>query len=431
MNKRSKVLPIILTLMLVVATAIAVKVSFFDAKIGEAILTGAESKPNVSATPAPTKTSVNEQAPISNEEYRAVWVSYIEYEQMDFSSEATLRTQSAAMMKNIKDAGLNTVILHARPFGDAMYKSDIFPMSHIVTGTQGGDAGYDPFAVMIQEARTAGLRVEGWVNPYRVKLTENKPATLAENNPAVKFMADEATKDYVIEASGGLWYNPAIPEVRSLIVDGVAEICENYDIDAIQYDDYFYPTTEPFFDQISYDAMGGGAELGDWRRENVNALVRDTYKKIKEINPEIIFGISPQGNNDNNFNSQYSDVELWLKESGYVDYVSPQIYWGFDYRTKSGDDRYSFTECADEWLGYERKDGVELHIGLGAYRIGTQDGSAVESDEWNSGNNIAKMADYISEKGGDGYIIYSYRHLWDAESELAVAELAALTQTNK
>ena len=429
--KKNKILPAFLILLLVLATALAVKVSFFDTNIGEAILTGAESKPAGTATPAPTEQPVSEPAEISGEEYRAVWVSYIEYEQMDFQSEDALRPQAASMMKNIKDAGLNTVILHTRPFGDAMYKSEIFPMSHIVTGTQGGDAGYDPFAVMIEEARLAGLRVEAWVNPYRVKLTENKPATLAQSNPAVKFMADDATKDYVIEVNGGLWYNPAIPAVRELIVDGVAEICENYDIDAVQFDDYFYPTTEESFDQTSYDIMGNGAELGDWRRENVNSLVRDTYKKIKEINPEIIFGISPQGNNDNNYNSQYSDVELWLKEGGYVDYVSPQIYWGFDYRTKSGDDRYSFTECADEWLGYERKEGVELHIGLGAYRIGTQDGSAVESDEWSGGNNIAKMADYISQNDGDGYIIYSYRHLWDDASELSKAELTALTQTNK
>lgn len=130
----------------------------------------------------------------------------------------------------------------------------------------------------------------------------------------------------------GIYYNPGSEEARQLIVDGVKEIVANYNVDGIHFDDYFYPTTDASFDSGTYAAYqnsGGTLSLADWRRENVNILVRQTYAAIKSINPSVKFGISPQGNMSNNYNVQYSDVAKWISTSGYVDYICPQVYFGF------------------------------------------------------------------------------------------------------
>ena len=232
------------------------------------------------------------------------------------------------------------------------------------------------------------------------------------------------------EVDGGLWYDPAIPEVRQLIVDGVTELCKNYEIDGVQFDDYFYPTTDPSFDADAYAKYGEGKPLDEWRRSNVNQLVRAVHDAVKAANPKLTFGISPQGNADNNYGQQYSDVGLWMREPGFVDYVCPQIYWGFDYRTSGGSDKFAFDVCTESWLDQPRDASVALYVGLGAYRIGEGDGSSQESGEWQSGINLAKMVKFLREAGADGYAVYRYDNLFRGPSQLMDAERAALTQAN-
>ena len=124
-----------------------------------------------------------------------------------------------------------------------------------------------------------------------------------------------------------------------MVVQGVTEIVQNYDVDGIQFDDYFYPTTDEAFDTESYARYGGGQDLAEWRRANVNTLVQKVYAAVKAVKPEAVFGISPQGNNDNNYSQQYSDVALWLSTPGYVDYIMPQVYWGYNYTLQNGSAR--------------------------------------------------------------------------------------------
>ena len=284
---------------------------------------------------------------------------------------------------------------------------------------------------MIEEAHSRALRLEALVNPYRIRGSAAMPKTLAEENPASAFAADPARADWVVEQGEGLYYNPAIPEVRALIVNGVREICENYQVDGIQFDDYFYPEgADDSFDQAAYDRLASGESRADWRRENVNALVRDTYAAIKEVNPEITFGISPQGNNNNNYNVQYSDVALWMSQQGYVDYVMPQIYWGFDYRTVGGQEQFAFENCLAGWLALPRLPEVKLYVGLGAYRIGVGDGGSNPQDEWFCGENLARQATALREAGADGYGLYSYRWLFGTDQPQAAPETAALTAVN-
>ena len=322
-RSRRGLLTLLLGILLAAGTIVAVAGSLHRAP-------ASASAPEAGGSAAQDSAAGKEQQPgetpaAAGEEYRAIWITYLEYQQMDLSSEAAFRSQIATAFDQIKALGVRTVIAHVRPFGDALYDSDYFPWSHLITGTQGADPGYDPLAVMIEEAHSRALRLEALVNPYRIRGSAAMPKTLAEENPASAFAADPARADWVVEQGEGLYYNPAIPEVRALIVNGVREICENYQVDGIQFDDYFYPEgADDSFDQAAYDRLASGESRADWRRENVNALVRDTYAAIKEVNPEITFGISPQGNNDNNYNVQYSDVALWMSQQGYVDYVMPR-----------------------------------------------------------------------------------------------------------
>lgn len=359
--------------------------------------------------------------------YRAVWISYLEWPLFDTSSADAFTRSVGAALDRCAAAGLNIVIAQVRPFSDAVYPSSIYPWSHLVTGTQGQDPGFDPLAILIEQTHARGMVFEAWINPYRVRLNESTPrGALAANNPAVLH------EDWAIEAGGGLYYDPARPEVQQMVVDGVVEIVKNYNVDGIEFDDYFYPTTDEAFDEDSYARYGAGQALNEWRRGNVNTLVQSVYAAIKAIRPTVAFGISPQGNNDNNYHQQYSDVGLWLSTPGFVDYVMPQVYWGYNYTLSNGSARFAFENLVSEWLAMPRADGVSLAFGLGAYRVGEGDGSATPSDEWQSGHNLADMVRTLAAHGADGYGIYRYESLFGGGEYAALrqSEQAALSEVN-
>ena len=364
------------------------------------------------------------------EEIRAMWISYKEWETMDFSSEAAFTEQAAQLMANSAELGMNRVLVQVRPFADAIYPSELFPWSDLCTGTQGQDPGYDPLAILVEQAHSAGLAIEAWVNPYRVRLNASYPAgELAADNPAI------AHPEWAREVNGGIYLDPANPDVQAYIADGVQEILDNYAVDGIHFDDYFYPTTEESFDEAEYAASGTDLSLADWRRENVNSLVSLVYRTVKESSPTAVFGISPQGNPDNNYNGQYSDVGLWMSTPGYLDYVMPQIYWGFGYTLKSGSDRFAFENIVAEWAAMPRADSVALCAGLGAYRIGDGDGGSNENStsQWQTGCNLASQVEGLRGAGLDGYALYRYASLFDnaAWSDLAAQECEALRQVNE
>ena len=390
------------------------------------VLTSCTDKDDSSMTPSNSE-EVSEISEISTiqglQEYRAVWISYLEFENMDFGSEEVFRTQVREMFANCKSIGLNTVIVQVRPFGDALYTSSLFPWSHLITGTQGVAPNYDPLQIMVEEAHAMGLQIEAWVNPYRVQLNANKPQTLAQSNPAVQ------NTEWAIEANGGLYYNPALPEVREYITQGTLEIVQNYDIDGMHFDDYFYPfpLDVPFDEHL----LPAGEDLTHWRRENVNMLIRQVYSAIKAENPNVRFGISPQGNMGNNYTQQYSDVELWLSTEGYADYIMPQIYWGFGYTTSTGSEAYRFDTLVQQWAALPRHENMQLYVGLGAYRIGAGDGGSNPQDEWMSGHNLADMVLYMrSLDNVGGYALYRYEHIF-MQDEYAPQEVIALAEANE
>ena len=348
---------------------------------------------------------VQKEKTTAEEPMKAVWISYIDLRQVDFSTEESFRKDIDNMFTNCRDTGLNTVIVQVRPFGDALYRSDIYPYSHIITGIQGQAPGYDPLEIMTALAHSKGLRIDAWVNPYRAK-QNSQPGGFSRDNPA-------NNTAITVSTGIGIYYNPALQQVRDMVTAGVVEIVENYDVDGIHIDDYFYPSTEEYIDSAEYAVYGGSLSLADWRRENVNMLVRQMYSAIKKADSNVTFGISPQGNNYNNYNVQYSDVVLWLGEKGYCDYIMPQLYWGFDYITETGSDRFSFDKLCSEWAGLPRADGVKLYVGLGAYRIGAGE-NGNRRPEWQRGDNLARMAWTADTYSGiDGWALYSYGNLFN------------------
>ena len=362
-------------------------------------------------------------------EWRAVWVSYLEWAGMDFSSEEAFRAGAAALMDNCAALGLNTVIAQVRPFGDALYPSELFPWSHLCTGTQGQDPGFDPLDVLLVEAHARGLSLEAWINPYRLRSSATQPGALAPNNLA------NTHPDWVAAVGEGLYLNPAHPEAAAYVVEGVKELVSRYPVDGVHFDDYFYPTTDLSIDEAFF-AASGAADRSAWRREKVTALVKAVHDAVKAQDPTLRFGISPQGNPDNNLSQQYSDVSAWLTAEGEqaaVDYICPQVYWGYGYTLSSGSTRFAFENILPEWMAMPRSLSVALYFGLGAYRIGEGDGGANpdSQSQWSTGGALARQVADLRAEGAGGYALYRYDSLFrSAWPELAQAEQAALTGAN-
>ncbi|WP_058484835.1 glycoside hydrolase family 10 protein [Defluviitalea phaphyphila] len=348
-----------------------------------------------------------------DDEVRAVWISYLDLQNVINKNEIDFELSIEEMFSNIKNAKLNTVIVQVRPFGDALYPSKYFPWSYIITGTEGIAPQFDPFKIMVDKAHEKGLKIEAWINPYRIR-NNNKP--ISDNNIALKWLTDGSNR--VIKIDNGIYYNPASEDVRDLIIKGVMEIVENYDVDGIHFDDYFYPTTDPQFDKVDYEQYkneGGLLSLEDWRRENVNLLIKEIYKSIKNYDDSIKFGISPQGIIDKNYNTQYIDIYKWLSSSEYIDYICPQIYFGYNHST------YSYDKLINQWNKLIKNNDIKLYIGLAAYKIGREDIYAGKGKyEWIETDNILeKMINdgRINDNYG-GFVLFRYDFLWNPEKHL-------------
>lgn len=266
---------------------------------------------------------------------------------------------------------------------------------------------YDPLEIIISEGHKAKLSVHSWINPLRCQ-TDAQLKEL-DNKYIIKQWYDDNSKNgtYIIKINDRWYLNPAYEEVRNYVADGVREIAENYNIDGIHIDDYFYPTQEESFDTAAFKESGN-SDLKQWRTENIDNLVKGVYNTIKNVNPNIIFGISPQGNIDSDCNVLYADVKKWCSEEGYCDYIVPQIYYGFE------NESLPFENTVNEWLKLNTCDNVKLIIGICTYKIGKEDKWAGSGkNEWKETKGIpAKQAEFVFKNKTDGIAVYSYESLF-------------------
>jgi uncharacterized lipoprotein YddW (UPF0748 family) len=406
-----KFAPVILSAVLLV-TALAARAYYENGEV----------KP-VSTSTMDTATNDNakvEQNERSTKEMRGVWVSYIELDMQNESdkSESAFREKFKNIAITSKNAGFNTLIVQVRPFCDALYDSKFFPYSHILSGEQGVNPGYDALEVMCEVCSQLDLDIHAWVNPYRIS-TDSTPQVLSETNP---YVIDNELGE---ETESGIFLNPANKMARKLIIDGVTEIVKNYDVDGIQFDDYFYPTQDSEFDDEEYaeyvDTVGAMncMSVDNWRIANVNTLICDTYRAIHKISNDVDFGISPQGNIDNNAKI-YADVKTWCICKGFVDYICPQLYYSLD------NPALTFENSLNSWASLDINKNVKLYVGLAGYKANT------DSDEgtWLYSDNVLSKEYMIAMQNEkvSGIMLYSYSAL---EDENASAEISNLTNAIK
>lgn len=337
-------------------------------------------------------TSYESYQPInSNQEFRGVFVCTVYG--MDYPSSYTKNPD--VLTKDIDDIvikafnyGFNAVIFQARPSSDAFYKSSIFPWSKYLTGTQGQapSGGFDPLEYIIKKCHEVNLELHAWINPYRVTaLTSDK---LISGHIAMQ------NSEYTVNYEGKLYFNPGIPDVRKIITAGAKEIVKNYNVDGIHFDDYFYPGKN-FDDNDTYLKYNKDfLNIEDWRRNNNDLLIQETYNAIKQINPAVKFGISPSGiwankaynslgSQTNGFQSYYeifADSRKWAKEN-FIDYIAPQIYWNI------GNSAADYLVLANWWAEVVKGTDVKLYIAMAAYKADDVAYGAV----WQGGAEIERQ----------------------------------------
>lgn len=354
--------------------------------------------------------------PENNQEMRGVWVSYMELSMENESSKTqkAFEDKFTEIAKKCRDRGFNTLIVQVRPFCDALYKSSYFPWSHILTGTQGENPQYDALKIMCDICKENNLKIHTWINPYRVSSNET-PKKLSDNNPYIK------NSEIGIETDNGIFLDPSSETAQQLICDGIKEIAENYDIDGIQFDDYFYPTGDESFDKKQYEdyiekyGKENCMSLDNWRTQNVNTLICKVYRTIKSVDSSVEFGISPQGNINNN-DGLYADVKSWCTCKGFVDYICPQIYFSLE------NPALTFEDCLDSWTSLDFDENVKLYVGLGGYKAGNGD---YDEETWLSSDSI--LADEYgilsNNKSVNGFMLYSYNCLEDNTAEKEINNL--------
>lgn len=362
----------------------------------------------------PSNEKVKKTNIVTNEEMRAVWINYYELSMKNVGGGNSEQFESkiTKMFDKVNDYGLNTVIVHVRPFSDAFYKSNTFPYSKYLTGQEGKDPGYDPLKIMCKIAKSKNLKIHAWINPYRVIYDTNFDK-VSDKNPAKIYKYDNIPDNdsWIVETESGIFYNPSVPEVQKLIIEGVREIVQNYDIDGIHIDDYFYPSTDSNIDKIQYDSYlksGGKRSLDDWRRDNVNSFISGMYSTVKQIKPDVQVSISPSGDIQKNYNSNYADIKEWIKNPGYLDYIIPQLYYGFNNETKP------FKSVANEWSNLLNGSDKKICYGLSLYKCGKEDEFAGKGkDEWLENKEIIKrQLEYCNSLSNyAGFVYYSYGYL--------------------
>lgn len=352
------------------------------------------------------------------ENVRGVWIASVS--NIDFPSRPDLTKEELegeidSIVDTAASAGLNTIFFQVRPASDALYNSEIFPVSRYLSTE--GKLETDPLEYMISKAAEKGISVHAWVNPLRASVGKSAEE-LDDMNPAKKH--PEWTVEY---SDGKLYYNCGLPEVRETIAEGLFEIVENYDVAGIVFDDYFYPypnyetddegnrVLSVFEDSETFSEYGESfEEIGDWRRENVNSLIKLCYDTVKKADKDCYFGVSPFGIWKNGYGdisgsetrgSQsyfdiYCDTLAWV-EGGYVDYIAPQLYWTAD------NSAASYTVLTKWWSDMLRDSGVPLLISHAAYRY----------EEWESPAGImtSQVENASLYEEYKGSIYYGYEEI--------------------
>ncbi len=337
---------------------------------------------------------------------KAIWVSQfdLQYALMNKGKQRDKESFTAMirdMLKNIQSYGFNTLFVQARPYSDSFYPSEYFPWSAMVTGSYAKTAEYDPYKIIVTEARKYGFSVHGWINPLRAMT--DKEIQQVDDRYLIKQWYNSAQKRGVniVSRTEGTdnnkvlrwYYNSSVPEVRRLIADGAKELLQKYSLDGIHIDDYFYYSSS---------------------LDDVSAMVKGIYDAVKSVNPQAQFGISPEGNINRDYSIHFADVKRWCREKGFIDYICPQIYYGMEHQT------YPFAKVVSEFNSYiTEESGVFLLAGMTLGKINNEDKYAGSGSlEWTQHNDVILrcIRETKKQSHAQGIAVFCYQYLFDRTS---------------
>jgi uncharacterized lipoprotein YddW (UPF0748 family) len=346
-------------------------------------------------------------------EFRGVWIATVDNIDWPARGNVLPDSQRAAFVRLLdfhRSAGINTVIVQVRPCADAFYPSPIEPWSEWLTGVQGMSPSpyYDPLEFMITEAHKRKMAFHAWMNPYRA---EFNPALLSTSPTHITRLHP----DWFITYANKRYFDPGNPAARNYVSDVVEDLVNRYAVDAVHFDDYFYPyqvNNQAFPDTASYRRYANGQSLADWRRSNTDSIIVAVGRVIARAGKKVRFGVSPFGiwrnrsadpvegsNTDgglSNYDDLYADILKWLK-LGWIDYVCPQLYWEFEHK------QAPFGELLDWWSRHTY--GRDCYIGLGIYKSGS-------NPAWSSRQQLPRQIRAIRSKPQiGGMAFYSSKYL--------------------
>lgn len=375
------------------------------------------------STLAQTSAAPDAGIPAAPREFRGVWVATVS--NIDWPSKSSLPvTQQQAelirLLDRAREMKLNAVLLQVRPASDALYHSALEPWSEFLTGRQGQPPVpfYDPLQFAVEEAHKRGLELHAWFNPYRVSMPGMK--TRAANNLSL------TRPDLVRQYGTHQWLDPGEKGTQDHVLNVILDVVRRYDIDGVHFDDYFYPYKSynkgaDFPDDASwqkYKAAGGTLSRSDWRRENVNILVRNVNQAVHALKPHIRFGIAPFGIWQpghppgvvglNSHEELYNDSRKWVQE-GWVDYIAPQLYW------KVTAPRQPYPALVKWWVEQSSRQGRHVWPGLIPSRV------TGKSDGWKASEIVDQIVATRRQPGATGHILFSFKPLMRDVGGIATA----------
>jgi len=374
---------------------------------------------------------------------RGVWLATVS--RLDWPPVSSVNVSSAALrislqqkaltdkLDKLKSLGINTVFFQVKPDGTALWSSKILPWSDMLTGNIGEDPGYDPLQFMLDEAHKRGMKVHAWLNPYRVSVN-TQSSTVAELN---RTLSQQPASVYVlhrdwIRTSGDRFVlDPGIPEVRDWITSIVAEVVAHYPVDGVQFDDYFYTesTGSALNDSQTFRQYGQGfSSKADWRRHNTQQLIEQVSRTIKQLKPDVEFGVSPAGvwrnlshdpaGSDTRgaaaYDESFADTRLWVQQ-GLLDYIAPQVYWPFARQAA----RYDV--LAKWWSAVVKPTSTRLYIGIALYKVGEP---SKNEPDWTVQGGVPELKKQLdlneSLPNIDGTILFRENYLNQPQTQDAV-----------
>lgn len=361
-------------------------------------------------------------------EMRGLWLATVanrDWPSRPGMSAAAQRTELIAWLDLAVRSKLNTVLLQVRPTADALWPSPYEPWSNVLTGTQGKNPGWDPLGTAVKEAHARGLQLHAWFNPFRIA-NHTDPAKLVASHPARKH------PDWVVTYGGRMYYNPGLPTVRSFVRTAILDAVRKYPLDAVHFDDYFYPypvAGQTFDDDAAYDRYGGAfTDRASWRRDNIDQLIRQTAADIKKLRPRTQFGVSPFGVWRNrssdllgsdtkaaqSYDDNFADTRKWVRQ-GWIDYIVPQLYWNIGLAVAD------YAKLATWWADVAKGSRTKLYLGEALYKAG----DPAQPAAWQEVGELSKhltFADRRSEVRG---------HVYFAGKDLAADRIGAYARVVK